>query len=339
MRRLSTGILLLALLFSLVLPAGAASGAQTAYAQQVQITVDGVPVRFHSFVLRDSDGGETSYLQLRDVADTLSGTEAQFNVGWDSRDKVITLTTGAAYTDRTGSEMTAPFSGDQTCRPGTSAVKLDGEPVRLDTITLTDVQGNGYTYFKLRDLGDALGFAVNWSAASGISIDTGSFPDDGGFYVRGGDQGGLGDVMHTYFFDFVVSDAYICSSLGGYTPARGQELLVVRLSLQNTMVAPLTMYDVDFQVRWGEDRDTDSYAWPVTTQADQLWSHQALAEDTLTEDQLPAEYQLDINGVRSGVLVFEVPAGQESFTLVYQEFFAYDSTGDRYTITLPAETR
>lgn len=86
------------------------------------------PVRFHSFVLRDSDGGETSYLQLRDVADTLSGTEAQFNVGWDRRDRVITLTPGAAYTDRTGSEMTAPFSGDQTCRPGTSAVKLDGEP-------------------------------------------------------------------------------------------------------------------------------------------------------------------------------------------------------------------
>ena len=339
MRRVRTGILLLALLFSLMLPAGAAPAERTAYASQTEIRVDGGAVRFHTLVLRDRTGSETSYLPLRDVAYVLNGTAAQFNVGWDNRDKMITLTTGAAYTDQTGTEMSASFSGDQTCQAGASTVKLDGKTVRLDAITLTDAGGKGYTYFKLRDLGDALGFEVDWSAAGGISISTGGFPDDGGFYVEGGDSGGLGDVMHTYFFDFTVSEAYTCAKLGDYAPARGKQLLVVRLALQNTMVQPLTMYDVDFQVRWGGADDKEAYAWPITSKKDLLWSHQALAEEWLTEDQLPDEYELDIQETRSGVLVFEVPVQEKSFSLCYQEIFSDDSVGDRYAISFTAETR
>ena len=163
----------------------------------------------------------------------------------------------------------------------------------------------------------------------------------GDVYKRqeGGDSGGLGDVMHTYFFDFTVSEAYTCAKLGDYAPARGKQLLVVRLALQNTMVQPLTMYDVDFQVRWGGADDQEAYAWPITTKKDQLWSHQALAEEWLTEDQLPDEYELDIQETRSGVLVFEVPVQEKSFSLCYQEIFSDDSVGDRYAMSFTAETR
>lgn len=48
----------------------------------------------------------------------------------------------------------------------TQKVTLDGQPVELTAYAI-----GGYNYFKLRDLGDALGFGVDWDGAS-IQITT-----------------------------------------------------------------------------------------------------------------------------------------------------------------------
>lgn len=37
---------------------------------------------------------------------------------------------------------------------------------------LTEYQGGGYNYFKLRDLGAALGFNVGWSKEQGVFIES-----------------------------------------------------------------------------------------------------------------------------------------------------------------------
>ena len=42
----------------------------------------------------------------------------------------------------------------------------------LSPQVLTDDSGDGYTYYKLRDLGAALGFTVDWSAEQGVFIQT-----------------------------------------------------------------------------------------------------------------------------------------------------------------------
>ena len=47
-----------------------------------------------------------------------------------------------------------------------------GSAAALESIVLTDDSGNGYTYYKLRDLGTALGFTVDWSAEQGVFIQT-----------------------------------------------------------------------------------------------------------------------------------------------------------------------
>ena len=39
-------------------------------------------------------------------------------------------------------------------------------------IALTDDQGGGYTYYKLRDLGKVLNFNVGWSNSRGIYIES-----------------------------------------------------------------------------------------------------------------------------------------------------------------------
>ena len=140
----------------------------TAYASTQFVNVDGEPVEFQMYALKDKNGNPTNYVKARDVAYVLSGTEAQFNVGWDGSANLIA---GESY-DANGSEMSTPFSGDREYKAAASATNVNGKPAELEAIMLFDDNGGGYTYYKLRDLGAALGFNVGWSAELGAYIET-----------------------------------------------------------------------------------------------------------------------------------------------------------------------
>lgn len=167
-RKFASLALALVLALSLV-PAASAAPAGIAKASTQSVEVDGQSIQFQMYALEEK-GGLTNYVKLRDVAHVLNGTTAQFSVGYDG---VISITTGESYTDN-GSEMTTPFSGDRAYRPGPGSVKVNGADVTLDAIVLTDDSGGAYTYFKLRDLGTALGFKVDWSGERGVFIETGA---------------------------------------------------------------------------------------------------------------------------------------------------------------------
>lgn len=137
-----------------------ADNTNIAYAGSSTVLVDGKNVTFDMYALKDANGNLTNYIKLRDIAYILDGTAAQFNVGWNGN---ISITTGLAYSSRNGSEMTTPFAGDQHYAPATSNIYVDGVLADLEAITLTDSTGGSYNYFKLRDLGKALGFNVSWS--------------------------------------------------------------------------------------------------------------------------------------------------------------------------------
>ncbi len=137
----------------------AGTATATAYASTQTVLVDGKDVTFYAYALKDANGYDTNYIKLRDVADVLSGSAAQFQVDWDGD---ITITTHTAYT-RNGTEMVQNFQGDQTYAVSASPVTVDGAAADMEAITLTDAAGGGYTYFKLRDLGEALGFDVSWT--------------------------------------------------------------------------------------------------------------------------------------------------------------------------------
>ena len=134
------------------------------------ILVDGKPVSFDAYALKDASGNDTNYLKLRDVAHVLNGTAAQFDVTWDERRSTIMLNPGAPYRSPNGSEMSTPFSGDQSYTRSNSAVLVGTDTVHLSAITLTDANGGGYTYFQLRELGEALGFGVEWDAQAGAIL-------------------------------------------------------------------------------------------------------------------------------------------------------------------------
>lgn len=148
--------------------ATAGTAAPKAQPSTQTVTVDGEETVFQMYALLDEGGNATNYISLRQLASAISGTEAQFDVGWSGS---INLVKGAPYTP-SGTENDLPFEGEQPYVANLPTLKLDGKEVAADSITLTDAAGGGYTYFKLRDLGNLLGFAVDWSPEAGVTIAT-----------------------------------------------------------------------------------------------------------------------------------------------------------------------
>lgn len=130
----------------------------TAYATTQEVPIDGVPVTFETYALKDENGNLSNYIKLRDLALQLNDTDAQFSVDWNG---ATVITTGEPY-EPNGSEMKTPYSGDQPYEESTAPFVVNGEPVTISAILLRDANGGGYTYYKLRDLGKALDFNVSW---------------------------------------------------------------------------------------------------------------------------------------------------------------------------------
>lgn len=100
-----------------------------------------------------------NYYKLRDIAYILNDTDSQFDVSWDSDANRIDLTSGAAY-QVVGGEMSDSVSAQiQSCMPSSATITLDGE-----TVSLTGYLVNGNNYYKLRDIGSALGFGVDYDS-------------------------------------------------------------------------------------------------------------------------------------------------------------------------------
>lgn len=51
-------------------------------------------------------------------------------------------------------------------------VTINGVPTELDAIVLTESNGGAHTYYKLRDVGEKVGFDVDWTPETGITVST-----------------------------------------------------------------------------------------------------------------------------------------------------------------------
>ena len=148
-------------------PAGGLSAPSvpaTASPTASRVLVDGVDTAFDAYSINDFN-----YFKLRDLAFVLNGSPKQFGVGWDGDKNAISLTNGAQYVT-VGGEMTGKGAGAKTAVPTDSIIYLDGAELALVAYT---IEGNNY--FKLRDIGEAFNFSVEWDeAADMIVIDTSS---------------------------------------------------------------------------------------------------------------------------------------------------------------------
>ncbi len=138
------------------------TAAPTAQPSTQTVTVDGKSVEFAMYALNN---GGTNYIRVRDLAALLNGTAAQFEVGWDGN---VAL---AAKTPYTGSTDKAPFNTEMPYTVYTEPTYVDAAAADLDAIQI-EYNGGGYTYYKLRDLAEALDFNVGRSADKGVYVET-----------------------------------------------------------------------------------------------------------------------------------------------------------------------
>ena len=130
----------------------------TAFAATAKASADKVAVNGQQVAMQAYNINGYNYFKLRDVAKVLVGTPAEFFVGWDAGAQLIVLNTDWAYEGSTVLDKVTA-TGTKTANPGNGDVM-----VNEDIITLSAYNIDGYNYFKLRDLGNALGFEVGWDA-------------------------------------------------------------------------------------------------------------------------------------------------------------------------------
>ena len=157
--RKRTGALLLTA--TLLLPMQVLA-AESAEGTRLQLPVDGETVQCIAYRINGN-----YYLKLRDVAAALKDSGKCFDVQWNQEKRAIELVTGKAY-QPVGTELSAgEVQTEKTATRNTASILLDGAQ-----LSLTAYQIDGNTYFKLRELGEALSFAVTWdeeSKTAGIS--------------------------------------------------------------------------------------------------------------------------------------------------------------------------
>ncbi len=180
-----------------------------------KLTVDGAAC---SAEIYNIDG--SNYFKLRDIAALLNGTDAQFSVNYQSEVKTIFIWTGDPY-QSVGGELQIGADKSASAVRSSQQIQINYLPVDL---TAYNIGGNNF--FKLRDLGDALGFDVDYdSATRTILISTVANPDWDRLESMGRVQkeNGVGYLFVTlprdYFGDGVTQAQLDAEAGGTYTSA------------------------------------------------------------------------------------------------------------------------
>ena len=165
---LCLGLILPASAMTIVYPSGPAEETSAPPAGPVaaptndRLTVDGVLQNPTVYKI-----GGSNYFKIRDLAAVLNGTGKQFSVGYDGATNSVTATTGQGYAKLAGDLAGPPAGGNKSAVLSNDAIYVDGARIQAEVYKI-----DGSNYFKLRDLGTALGFSVDWNAAQGMIVST-----------------------------------------------------------------------------------------------------------------------------------------------------------------------
>ena len=157
MKKALVFLLILALFCSCAVPALAEN---SVIRTNQNLTVDGKAVICEIYNINDSN-----YFKLRDLAFLLNGTGSQFSVGYDESSRTVSIVTGGAYVPN-GSELVIGEDKASTAQPSSQALLINAQ--RRTDLSVFNIGGNNY--FKLRDLGTALGFDVDYNDATRTMI-------------------------------------------------------------------------------------------------------------------------------------------------------------------------
>lgn len=130
----------------------ASAGRQTAIGRSDNsVRIDGKYSKVASYNI-----GGNNYFRLRDLATILSGTEAEFDVGYNDEKRLITISSKTALS---GTPSLIQLDSNDIALPNEMTVMVDGLYLAPTAYNI-----DGFTYFKLRDIGQILDFGVDWDA-------------------------------------------------------------------------------------------------------------------------------------------------------------------------------
>lgn len=128
-----------------------------------KLTVNGEEVDCEKYNI---DG--SNYFKLRDIAYLLQGSAAQFSVVWDPGSRTVSITSGQGYTPD-GSELSVDSTNKyKNAVKSNQVIQVNGE--RVSDLSVYNIGGNNY--FRLRDLGELLGFEVDYIAQTNTAAIT-----------------------------------------------------------------------------------------------------------------------------------------------------------------------
>ena len=112
-----------------------------------------------------------NYFKIRDLAALLTGTGAQFNVDYDAATRTIKVTTGEAY-EPLSTDLAKEYTNKAaSCVKSNKTIEVNGEAIEI-----TSYAFGGHNFFRLRSLGEALGFGVDWDASTRTMLVTTTAP-------------------------------------------------------------------------------------------------------------------------------------------------------------------
>ncbi len=156
MKRFFSIALSLVLLVSLCVPALGGEGDAAVVLTNQALRVDGAAQTCEVYNI-----GGSNYFKLRDIALLLSATNSRFDVGYDEKTRTAAVTTGAVY-HPDGSELILRGDLSATAQKSSQDLLIDG--VLRDDLDAWNIGGNNF--FRLRDLGGALNFDVDYDEAT-----------------------------------------------------------------------------------------------------------------------------------------------------------------------------
>ena len=128
----------------------------TAAQSSAEILVNGVNVSVSGYTVNNNN-----YYKIRDIAMILRTTSKKFNVEWDSEKNAINILPGVKYTIVGGELSDADENEALIIVLNNGTILKDGQPVDVSAYNI-----NGNNYFKIRDIGELVGFTVGWDDAS-----------------------------------------------------------------------------------------------------------------------------------------------------------------------------
>jgi len=123
----------------------------TATPSSDKTTLNGSPVTMQAYKINGNN-----YIKLRDFAQMVNNTPLNFEIEWDWSLNAINMYTGKPYTV-VGGEGVPIGPETKQATDTTSTIYVNGAVVQMGGYFIA-----GNNYFKLRDLGKALGIGIDW---------------------------------------------------------------------------------------------------------------------------------------------------------------------------------